>query len=87
MVKQPRIAIPDLDLSDSLEPGEAALVRGNPSAEELAAVSATLAVLFAEGVAVDRPRDVPERLDPWERSQRFLQGGMSASDPLFGRFR
>ncbi|KAB1644755.1 acyl-CoA carboxylase subunit epsilon [Gulosibacter chungangensis] len=84
---QPRINIPDLDITDSLEPGDAALVRGNPTEEELGAVAATLAVLFEEGVSADRPRDMREKLSPWARSQRFLQGGMRSGDPLFGRYR
>ncbi|MGO1544659.1 MAG: acyl-CoA carboxylase subunit epsilon [Gulosibacter sp.] len=85
--KSPKVNIPDLDITDSLEPGNAALVRGNPTEEELGAVAATLAVLFEGGVAADRPRDIPERLSPWTRSQRYLQGGMRAGDPLFGRYR
>ena len=85
MVQQPRIQIPDLDLSDSLEPGEARLLNGNPSDEELAAVAATLAALFADGVAVDRPRDVVVRLSPWQLSQRGLRGG--SGDPFGSRYR
>lgn len=84
---QPKVNIPDLDVTDSLDPGHAALVRGNPTEEELGAVVATLAVLFEEGVSADRPRDIPESLSPWARSQRHLQGGMSYGDPLFGRYR
>lgn len=87
MVNQPRVDIPDLDVTDSLEPGEAAIVRGNPTEEELGAVVATLAALFDGGVSADRPRDIPARLSPWARSQRYLQGGMHSGDPLFGRYR
>lgn len=87
MGKQPKVSIPDLDLSDSLEPGEARIVCGNPTDEELAAVAATLGVLFASGVAADRPRDQVKRLSPWQQTQRPLRGGSTPNDPLFGRYR
>ncbi|MDJ1371331.1 acyl-CoA carboxylase subunit epsilon [Gulosibacter molinativorax] len=84
---QPRVSIPDLDVSDSLTPGDAALVRGNPTDEEIGAVAATLAALFEGGVSADRPRDRAPKLSPWARSQRYMQGGMMPGDPLFGRYR
>lgn len=87
MVDQPKIRIPDLDLSDSLEPGDGHIVSGNPSTDEIAAIAATLGMLFNEGVAVDRPRDRVKRLSPWQTTQRPLRGGSSPNDPLFGRFR
>ncbi|RRJ86798.1 hypothetical protein EG850_07190 [Gulosibacter macacae] len=85
--KQPRVAVPDLDITDSLEPGDARLLAGKPTEDELAAVTAVLAVLFEAGVGLDRPRDEVVRLSPWERSQRHLQGGGGAGDPFGGRFR
>ncbi|WP_311478101.1 acyl-CoA carboxylase epsilon subunit [uncultured Gulosibacter sp.] len=85
--KLPKIAIPDLDLSDSLSPGEARLLRGNPTDDELAAVAATLAVLFADGVQVDRPRDAVVKLTPWQLSQRALRGGGGSGDPFGGRYK
>lgn len=85
--QQPKVEIPDLDLSDSLSPGDARLVNGCPTDDELAAVSATLAVLFADGVKIDRPRDAVVKLSPWELSQRALQGGGGTGDPFGGRYR
>ena len=82
-----QVKIPDLDLSDSLEPGEARLLNGNPTEDELAAVAATLAALFADGVKVDRPRDSVVRLSPWQQSQRGLRGGGGTGDPFGGRYR
>lgn len=86
METQPRVQIPDLDLSDSLEPGEARLLNGNPTDEELAAVVATLAALFADGVALDRPRDTVVRHSPWQLAQRTLRGGGGTGDPFGGRY-
>lgn len=86
-VKRPNVAIPDLDLSDSLSPGEAQLLRGNPTDDELAAVAATLAVLFADGVQIDRPRDAVVKLTPWELSRRALRGGGGSGDPFGGRYK
>lgn len=87
MTAQPSIRIPDMDGSDSLQPGTARLVRGNPTDEELAAIAGTLAVLFEAGVQVDRPRDRASDLTPWQRTQRALRGGPSADNLLLHRYR
>lgn len=85
--KQPRVRIPDLDLTDSLEPGDARIVSGSPSDDEIAAIAATLGLLFEGGVAADKPRDRIARLSPWQQTQRPLRGGSAPNDPLFGRYR
>lgn len=84
---RPKVRIPDLDLTDSLEPGDARLVRGNPTDDELAAVAATLGVLFESGVRADRPRDRVTSLSPWQQAQRPIRGGSTTNELLFGRFR
>ncbi|MFD2757913.1 acyl-CoA carboxylase subunit epsilon [Gulosibacter faecalis] len=85
--RQPKVSIPDIRLTDSLTPGDARLLRGNPTAEELAAIAGTLAVMFDEGTQVDRPRDRRERLTPWQRTQRSTRGGINAHQFLFDRYR
>ena len=72
--------------TDEIDHGAPRILRGNPTAEEIAAVSAVLAALVEAGLTADRPRDVPRPASAWTRSQRFLQGGGSASDPFGGRF-
>lgn len=84
---QPRVSVPDLDLTDSLTPGDARLLAGSPTDDEFAAVTAVLAVLFEEGVSLDRPRDAVVHLSPWERSQRHLQGGGGVDDAWGGRYK
>ncbi|WP_282851814.1 acyl-CoA carboxylase subunit epsilon [Gulosibacter sediminis] len=87
MSKQPKVRIPDIDLTDSLTPGDARLLRGNPTEDELAAIAGTLGVMFAAGVSVDRPRDRPARLTPWERTQRATRGGVTPHQILTDRYR
>lgn len=87
MPKQPKVRIPDIDLTDNLTPGDARLLRGNPTEDELAAIAGTLGVMFAEGVAVDRPRDRQPRLTPWAQTQRSTRGGATAHQMLNERYR
>lgn len=79
-----RVRVPGL--ADTIVPGQARLISGEPTPEEAAAMTAVMAMLFAEGAVVDRPRDSVPRLSPWQRTQRHLQGGTSAGDPIWGSF-
>lgn|GEM_PF-3562264 len=58
---------------------DVAVMRGNPSDEELAAVSAVLAALVEASAHVDRPRDIVPTHTRWNRTQRPLRG--TDSDP------
>lgn len=60
------------------------VLRGNPSDEELAAVTAVLAAVFASGRVADRPRDMAPKRSAWRASQRAPRG--QAGDPFATRF-
>ena len=66
---------------------ETLLVRGNPSDEELAAISTVFDVLAVEGARRTGPSGRRRRRSAWEQAQHaFAQGGLRADDPLTGRF-
>lgn len=51
------------------------VVRGNPTAQELAAVTAVLTAVLAEETAAEELA-AQETASPWERTQRPLRDGL-----------
>lgn len=71
--------------AEASAPPTISVVSGDPSPEELAAVTAVLAALEAERAAEDAAQKAPEPVSGWELSRRGLRTTITVGPGQWGR--